>query len=142
MALFKKKKVGKPKNPLGAALFDYDIIIKKNLKRIINSAKSKKRINTGKVKKILDHVYGEFDAITDRISKENLKIDYRSDKIRYTIIDMIDRFKTLLKKAESEEQNFDQLNYDIDKTASEIENIENIRETLKKKMKEIESDYL
>jgi len=33
------------------------------------------------------------------------------------------------------------LKFNSDKAASEIDNIENIRETLKKKMKEIESDY-
>jgi hypothetical protein len=140
MALFKKKKVGRPKNPLGGALFDYDAILKKNLGRTISSIKSKKRLNIGKVKKNLKNVYREFDAITDRISKKNLKIDYRSDKARYIIIDMIERFKTLFKKVE--EQHSGQKGFNIDSAASEIENIEKIRETLKKKMKEIESDYL
>lgn len=140
MALFKKKKVGKPKNPLGKALFDYDNILRKNLKGIIDSVRFKKRLNPGRTKKILEYVYREFDDITVGISKENLKIDYRSDKIRYIIIDMIDSLKTLFKKAE--EQDFDWLKFNIDKAASEIGNIENIRETLKKKMKEIESDYL
>jgi hypothetical protein len=140
MAIFKKKKVGKPKNPVGSALFYYDNIFKINLRRIIDGVKSKKRLNPGKAKKILENAYREFDAITDSISKENLKTDYRSDKIRYMIIDMIDRLKTLLKKAEK--QDFTQPGFNFDSAASEIENIENIRETLKKKMKEIESDYL
>jgi hypothetical protein len=140
MALFKKKKAGKPKNPLGKALFDYDNILRKNLKGIINSLKLKRRLNPGRTKKILEHVYMEFDDIAGGISKENLKIDYRSDKARYIIIDMVDRLKTLFKKAEK--QDFDWLKFNIDKAASEIDDIENIREILKKKMKEIESDYL
>jgi hypothetical protein len=139
MALFRKKKVTKPRSPLGGALFEYDTIINKSLQGIINGVRSKRRLNPRKTEKILKDVYGKFNNITDRISKENLKIDYRSDKIRYMIIDMISRLKALFKKAE--EQDFDHLKFNSDKAASEIDNIENIREKLKKKMKEIESDY-
>ena len=140
MALFRKKKVGKPRNPLGSALYTYDIIIKKDLQRIIKCIKAKKRLNPRKTSIILEDVYRKFEAITSDISKENLKVDYRSDKIRYIIIDMVNRLKTLFEKAGKD--GFDQLKLDRYKTASELDNIENTRENLKKKMKEIESDYL
>ena len=140
MALFRKKKVGKPRNPLGRVLYTYDLIIGKDLRKIIKGIKMKKRLNPKKTNIILEDVYGKFEALTSDISKENLKVDYRSDKIRYMIINMINRLKALFERAGKDD--FDQLKLDRYKTASELDDIENIRENLKKKMKEIESDYL
>jgi hypothetical protein len=140
MALFRKKKVGKPRNPLGRALYAYDFIIKKDLRRIIKGIKAKKRLNPRKTNIILEDVFGKFEVITHDISKENLKVDYRSDKIRYIIIDMINRLKALFERAGKDD--FDQLRLERYKTVPELDDIESTRENLKKKMKEIESDYL
>lgn len=140
MVLFGRKKIEKPRSPLGIALYTYDIIVKKDLRKIINSIKAKKRLNPKKTSIILEDVYGKFDAITDDISKENLKVDYKSDKIRYIIINMISSLRTLFEEAGKD--GFDQLKLNRYKAASKLNSIEDTRENLKEKMKEIESDYL
>ncbi len=140
MALFRKKRIEKPRNPLGRALYTYDIIIEKDLRKIINGIKAKKRLNPKKTNIYLEDVYVKFEDIIEDISKENLKVDYRSDKIRYIIMDMINRLNALFKRAGKD--GFEQLKLDRYNTASELDDIENTRENLKKKMKDIESDYL
>jgi len=140
MALFGRKKVVRPKNPLGYALYRYDNIIKKDLKKVIDNILAKKGLNARKVNVILKDVYGKFDAILDDLSKENLKVDYRSDKIRYMIIDMVNKLKSFFNKAKAID--FNPLRIENDKKSSGIGEVMEIREVIKGKMKDIESDYL
>jgi len=139
MALFRKKKVGRPRNPLGNALFEYDNIINRDLSKIIDRIRRKRGLNPRRVDVILKDVYRKLDAITNSLSKENLKVDYRLDKIRYMIIDMINRLKSLFEIAGKED--FDLLKLEEYEADSELYNIEEAREIIKKKMNDIESDY-
>jgi hypothetical protein len=110
------------------------------MKGIIHSINSKRAVNPKRGKAIFDGAIHRFDFILDDISKENLKIDYRSDKIRYMIIDMVNMLKTFFEKA---------LQYDFDPEkikgyglSGSLKKALSIREDIKKKMKDIESDYL
>ena len=89
---------------------------------------------------ILGRSIYKLDYILEDISKENLKIDYRSDKIRYDIIDMINTLKTFFDK--TKEYNFEGERINLDKKIAGPDKINELREALKKKMKDIESDYL
>jgi len=140
MPLFRRKKVGRPKNPLGYALYEYDNIVSKDLKRIISNMLAKREMNPGKVSIVLEGVFSKFDRILDDISKENLKIDYRSDKTRYIIISMINKLRSFFEKAKT--YNFSPLKMEEDKNNYKLSEIIDIREDLKNKMKDIESDYL
>jgi len=140
MALFGRKKVGRPKDPLGYALYRYDNIIKKDLKKVIGSILAKKELNSRKTGVILKDVSCKFDAILDDLSKENLKVDYRSDKIRYMIIDMVNELKSFFNKAKA--YDFNPLRIENDKKSSGIGEVIEIRKVIKRKMKDIESDYL
>jgi len=103
--LFRRKKIIRPKNPLGMALFQYDNIIKKELGSILKTLSSRKSINPSRAEAILDKSMYKLDYILEDLSKDNLKIDYRSDKIRYIIIGMIKDLKNYFEKAR--EYNFD-----------------------------------
>jgi len=139
VALFRRKKVGIPKNPLGYKLYNYDNIIRKDLKKIIAEMMSKKKINARRANIILEDAFSKFDTILDDLSKENLKIDYRSDKIRYMIIDMINKLKSFFNKAKT--YDFNPLKIENNKKSPGLEEIMEIREVIKVKMKDIESDY-
>jgi len=139
MALFRRKKVGRPKNPLGYALYQYDNIIRKDLKKIIAGILAKKKLDARKTSIILEDAFSKFDTILDDLSKENLKIDYRSDKIRYTIVDMINKLESFFSKAKTHD--FNPLKIEKDKKSPGLEEIMEIREVIKVKMKDIESDY-
>jgi len=140
MALFRrKKKVGRPKNPLGYALYQYDNIIRKDLKKIIAGILAKKKLDTRKINIILEDTFSKFDTILDDLVKENLKIDYRSDKIRYMIVDMINKLKSFFNKAKTHD--FNPLKIEKDEKSPGLEEIMEIREVIKVKMKDIESDY-
>jgi hypothetical protein len=139
MALFRRKKVGRPKNPLGYALYQYDNIIRKDLKKIVAGILAKKKLNTGNTSIILEDAFSKFDTILDDLSKENLKIDYRSSKVRYIIIDMINKLKSFFNKAKT--YDFNPLEIEKDKKSPGLEEIMEIREVIKVKMKDIESDY-
>ena len=140
MPLFKTKKIISPKNPLGIALFHYDNIIKKEMGGIIKSISSKKEINPKRGKTIIDSANYKLDYILEDVSKENLKIDYRSDEIRYMIIDMINMGKTFFDKALQYDFNPEKI--EENKHSGSLEQIQSLREDIKKKMKDIESDYL
>ena len=63
-----------------------------------------------------------------------------SDKARYIIIDLIQGLKTFFEKAR--EFGFNGERLEFDKNVKGPEEIAQKREDLKKKMKDIESDYL
>jgi hypothetical protein len=140
MALFGRKKIERPKSPLGSALYQYDDIIKKDLKKVIDRISAKGKLNPGKVNVVIESAISKFDAILDDLSRENLKIDYRSDKIRYLIIDMIGKLKTFLNEAKT--YDYDPLKIGKDEKSPGISEVMNIREIIKRKMKDIESDYI
>lgn len=138
--VFGRKKIERPKNPLGYALYKYDSIINTDLKGIIARIRSKKRVNVKKADIILENAFYKLDLILDDISKDNLKVDYRSDKARDSIIEMINKLKGFFEEARK-------LNYEPEKlrSAEGKENLELVfsrREEIRKRMKDIESDYL
>ncbi len=140
MKLFKRKKVEMPKTPLGVALYKYDIMVNKDLKNILNGIETGKKLNKKKAGVIVENASEKFDSILDELSKEKLKVDYWSDKIRYDIIDMINKLKNLLNRAKAD--GFCLSETWVSKNCSEIDEIEEIRNSIRSKMKDIESDYL
>lgn len=140
MGLFRKRKVERPKSPLGNALFQYDNIMKRDLSKIVNRMLEQKSVNPKKADIIYKNICGKFDAIARDISRENLKVDYRSDKIRYMIVDIMSKVRILFNTAR--EHDFDQLKMKEYKVVSTWNGIVNLREIIKGKMKDIESDYL
>jgi len=140
MPLFRRKKIVRPKNPLGMALFQYDNIIKKELGGFLKALSSGKSMSPSRAEAILDKSIYKLDYILEDLSKDNLKIDYRSDKIRYIIIDMIGDLKKYFEKAR--ENSFDGERLGRDRNLKGPDKINEDREDLKKKMKDIESDYL
>ena len=98
MPLFKRKKIERPKNPLGMALYQYDNIIKKDLGGLLKALSAGKNINLARAEAVLGRAVYKLEYILEDISKENLKIDYRSDKIRYMIIEMIEDLKKYFEK--------------------------------------------
>lgn len=140
MPLFGRRKMESPRNPLGLALFKYDNILKKDLKKILDGIDAKKKLNAGKAGFIVENVSSEFDKILKDISREKLKVDYRSDKIRYLIIDMINGLKNVLKEAKNND--FDISGVDKINCLPRTAEIKEIRDDIKRKMKDIESDYL
>ncbi len=139
MAFFRRKKILRPKNPLGIALFQYDNIIKKELGGLLKKLSAGRTMIPGKAEAILDRTEYKLDYILEDISKKNLKIDYRSDKTRYIIIDMIKGLKEYFEKARKFGFNGEVL--ELDKSVKGPKVIAEEREALKKKMKDIESDY-
>jgi hypothetical protein len=140
MPLFRRKKIQRPKNPLGMALFQYDNIIQKELGGLLKNLGTGKSMNPGRAEAVLKNTEYKLDYILEDISKENLKTDYRSDKTRYMIINMIKELKDYFSKAR--EFGFNGERLELDKNIKGPKEIEDIREGLKKKMKDIESDYL
>jgi hypothetical protein len=140
MPLFRRKRIERPKNPLGLALFQYDNIIKKELGGLLKTLAAGKSVNPSRALAVLGKTEYKLDYILEDISKENLKIDYRSDKTRYMIIDMIQGLKTYFEKAR--EFGFNGERLELDKKVKGPNEIAQVREHLKKKMKDIESDYL
>jgi len=139
MGLFKRKKVERPKNPLGVAVYQFDNIIKGKLGKIIAAMQAKKTLNPVRAKTVLEsHLY-RLDHILEDISKENLKTDYRSDKVRYKIIAMVEKLKKYLQLAARLEFDY----HEIEKEESvNLGQIFSEREKIKKDMKDIQSDYL
>jgi len=140
MALFGRKKIVKPKSPLGLALYDYDHIIAADLKKILDGINSNKKLDARKVSSISKNVDDKFTGILENLSKENLKVDYRSDKIRYLMIDMIGQMKAFLSTAKTE--GYDPSKEDKDQGTVAIDKAKEIREIVRTKMKDIESDYI
>ncbi|MBN1299234.1 MAG: hypothetical protein JW997_06070 [Actinobacteria bacterium] len=138
--VFGKKKTEKPKSQLGLALFNYDNIFKSSLEIILKAAQEKKKLNPKRTYKMLEAAFNELEIITENISKNNFKTDYRSDKIRDIIIGLVNLLKHNLNKSKSFDYDFS--NPDAAPVLSEIEKIPKIREDIKKRMKDIESDYI
>jgi hypothetical protein len=80
------------------------------------------------------------DGILDDISMDNFKTDYRSDKIRYIIIDLLTKLKKYFEIAR--EYDYDPLKIEGNTQELSLDMILEIRQSLKTKMKDIESDYL
>ena len=139
MPLFRRKKIVRPKNPLGMALFQYDKIVGKELSGLLKTLSAGKSVNPGRAGAILEGSIYKLDYILEDLSRENLKIDYQSDKARYMIIDLINDLKNYFKRAG--EKGFDGEMLTNDRTVKNPEEIKALREALKKKMKDIESDY-
>ena len=55
--IFKRKKVERPKNRLGIALFKYDKMLSSDLQKILQSIRHKKTINSARAGIILDDVF-------------------------------------------------------------------------------------
>jgi len=137
--IFKRKKVERPKNRLGLALFKYDSIWNTDLHKIMESIRLKKSINSARADVIIDDVFYKLDAIAEDISRENFKTDYRSDKTRDTILEVFGDLKALLTLLRS--NSFDFTNPVLDTSGIKLSLIVEARQSLKKKMKDIESDY-
>jgi len=140
MPLFRRKKITRPKNPLGMALYQYDQITGKELAGLLKTLAAGKSISPGRAGSILERSVYKLDYILEDLSKENLKIDYRSDKARYMIIDMINDLKKYFERAG--EKGFDGEFLLSDNTIKNPEEITELREKIMKKMKDIESDYI
>ena len=138
--IFKRKKIEKPKSQLGCALYRYDNIFNIDLKYIIKNIKSRKKINNRKADILLKNAYYRLDDILEDISRENFKTDYRSDKIRNLIIDLIKKLKDFFEKSRG--YDFIAEKIDGDNEMIGLDSITELRQLLKKKMKEIESDYI
>jgi hypothetical protein len=137
--IFKRKKAERPKNRLGLALLKYDGIWNSELHKIMQSIKQKKTINSARTGIVLDGVFYKLDAIADDISRENFKTDYRSDKTRDAILKLIVDLKALLQHLIS--NSFDFTNPLLAESETKISRLIEDRQSLKNKMKDIESDY-
>lgn len=137
--IFGRKKIEKPKSQLGLALFNYDNIFNSKLKSIIKLIDSGKNPGKKNADRILNDAFTEMDRILNDISKTNFKTDYRSDKIRDNIVNMINILKAGLGFAKSE--NYEFIKIKDSPSLKEIENVPLIRENIRKKMKDLESDY-
>ena len=140
MPLFRRKKIVRPKNPLGMALYQYDKIVGKELSGLMKALSAGKSVSPGRAGAILEGSVYKLDYILEDLSRENLKIDYQSDKARYMIIDLINDLKKYFKRAG--EKGFAGEMLTNDRTVKNPEEIKALREALKKKMKDIESDYI
>ncbi|MCL5771948.1 MAG: hypothetical protein M1479_06720 [Actinobacteria bacterium] len=137
--MFGKKKLEKPKSVLGIVLYDYDLIINNDLKNILISIKLRKNLNPSRTGKIFDNISLKFEPHIKDISKDKLKLDYRSDKVRDLIIEMMTKIKSLFEKIKNE--NFDINSPALSNIYSEFEYTFALRETIRKKLKDIEYDY-
>jgi len=135
-----RKKIERPKNYLGNMLYRFDNIYNKDLKNIIKDISSKRRLNLKKADFILNDAFKNLDNILEDISRENFKTDYRGDKIRDVIVEMINKLKKYFMIIK--EYDYDVKNFEIREEANFLDFVADTRNLLKKKMKEIESDYL
>ena len=135
-----RKKIERPKNYLGNMLYRFDDIYNKDLKSIIKDISSKRRLNPKRADFILNDVFKNLDRILEDISRENFKTDYRGDKIRDVIIEMINKLKKYFMIIK--EYDYDANSFEIREEANFLDFVGQTRNLLKKKMKEIESDYL
>jgi len=135
-----RKKIERPKNYLGNMLYRFDDIYNKDLKSIIKDISSKRRLNPKRADFILNDAFKNLDRILEDISRENFKTDYRGDKIRDIIIDMINKLKKYFMIIK--EYDYDANSFEIREEANFLDFVGQTRNLLKKKMKEIESDYL
>ena len=137
--MFGKRKAEKPKSPLGIVLYEYDLIIKTDLKDILESIKQGRNLNPARTGRVIDSIFYRFDSFIENISKDNLKVDYRSDKARDLIMEMIKKIKDSFEKIRNE--NFDLQSQSLNDIYSEFEVAFTLRKAIRKKLKDIESDY-
>ena len=135
-----RKKIERPKNYLGNILYRFDNIYNKDLKNIIKDISSKKRLNLKKADFILNDAFKNLNSILEDISRENFKTDYRGDKIRDVIVEMINKLKKYFMIIK--EYDYDAKSFEIREESGFLDFVAETRNLLKKKMKEIESDYL
>ena len=135
----KRKKAEKPKSVLGMALFKFDSIYNSKIKNIIDSISAKKRLNANKTNSVLNDVFLSLDEILGDISRDNFKTDYRQDKIRDSVILMAENLKKLLNELKGYDYETEKMTgFQITEA---VESIFLIRQDIKKKMKDTESDY-
>jgi len=137
--MFGKPKTEKPKSPLGTVLYEYDLIIKTELKDILESVRQGRNLNAARTERIIDSVFSRLDLSASNISKENLKTDYRSDKARDLILEMIKIIKDAFEKLKQEK--FDLQSPDLNGIYSEFDTAIALRESIRRKLKDIENDY-
>ncbi|MDD5659425.1 MAG: hypothetical protein PHR39_05390 [Actinomycetota bacterium] len=137
--MFGKRKIEKPKNPLGLVLYEYDNIINKELKDVLKSINKNKKLNPSRTGRIFDSVSYRLNSFKDGITKDKLKTDYRSDKARDLIIDMLNTINNSFEKIKSE--NFDLQSPVLNNIYSNFEYAFNLREAIRKKLKDVECDY-
>jgi len=137
--MFGKRKVEKPKNPLGIVLYEYDKILNTELKDVIKSVKQYKKLNPARTGRVFDSISSRLDSFIEDITKDKLKVDYRSDKARDLIIDMFKTINGSFEKIRTE--NFDLESPALSNIYSEFEYALSQREIIRKKLKDIECDY-
>ncbi|MHB1276088.1 MAG: hypothetical protein ACYCXQ_06860 [Candidatus Humimicrobiaceae bacterium] len=137
--MFGKRKVEKPKDPLGIVLFEYDKMLNSELKDIIKAITLNKKLNPARTGRIFNKISLKLESFIKNISKDKLKMDYRSDKARDLIIDM---FNTIIGSFERiKTENFDLQNPALENIYSKFEYAFSQREIIKKKLKDVECDY-
>ena len=134
------KKTEKPKTALGLALYEYDNIFAKELRHVTGIIKKNKIPPANKISALISRSISKTDRISEDISRTNFKTDYRSDKTRESIISMISDLRQFLEDLEKAGNNHETSN--IERFNEKIKSLEEERKSLKKKMKDIESDYL
>jgi hypothetical protein len=140
MGLFGRKKTERPKSTLGLALYQYDNILQKDLKKVLDRINTGRVLDKGKAVIILERTAEKLDGILEDLSKDKLKVDYRSDKIRYKIIDMINKLKNILREAVNNSSGA--FGGEDKAVFSKLSEIKKIRDVIKNKMSDIESDYI
>ena len=138
--IFGRKKTEKPKTALGLALYEYDNIFAKELRHVIGIIKKNKIPPANKISALISRSISKTSRISEDISRTNFKTDYRSDKTRESIISMISDLRQFLEDLEKAGNNPETSN--IERFNEKIKSLEEERKSLKKKMKDIESDYL
>jgi hypothetical protein len=137
--IFKRNKTEKPKNPLGLALYKYDSLLAVDLKNILSSLRKNKKPAGKKTETLISGAIYKLENIIEDISKTNLKTDYRSDKVRGEIISMLTGFRAFLECLSSAQ---DLPGGEFFAAQNEkLKSFSEMRSSLKKYMKDVESDY-
>ena len=129
-----RKKIQRPKNLLGYALYRYDRLLDVDLKKILDAIKLGKNVNPKRIDPVVQEAIYSLDEIADDISKDNFKTDYRSDKTRDIILDLLQQLKQILKDAENSRYDKDKL--DTGRSLEMLDEAVALRESLKAKMKD------
>jgi hypothetical protein len=137
--MFLRKKTEKPKSPIGLVLYEYDENYNKKINNIIKIAISGGKLNSKRNSRIFKTIMADFQKMKASISKEKLKVDYRSDKARDMIIEMIESLEKIINDLDGESLIGD------DKKISTIkgihQEIKEKRDLIRTKLKDVESDY-
>jgi len=137
--MFGRRKAEKPKNPLGIVLYEYDRMLNTELKDVIKSVRQNKRLSPARTGRVFDNITLRLNSLIGDITKDKLKVDYRSDKARDLIIDMFRTIDSSFEKIRNE--NFDLQSPALSDIYSKFEYVLSQREIIKKKLKDIECDY-